>query len=309
MKKNVLVCSLIFLTFVASCTPLQSTSKDAAQAQQFRVGTEGIRAVFLQNLPPARIFDTEPLSVVLELENRGTASVGGPGDAVYLSGFDSSIITGIPVTGVRMPDIQPRDQFTPVGGRDTATFQARITSLKNKGIDRYPARLQATICYNYRTIASANACIDPNPFSATIQQKVCTPASVALGSQGAPVAVSIVEVDPALGKTRFRIRVQNVGAGEVFKPAALNKCSPYSEGPRFDEIDFVKVLKVNIQNRNLRCNPLVDQHLRLTGGTGTLFCEFDGLTGTATYISPLVVELEYGYRTTLLQSVDIVPGT
>ncbi|MBI4016683.1 MAG: hypothetical protein HY363_03240 [Candidatus Aenigmarchaeota archaeon] len=300
---------LVFILLLASCTQLQPASKEAVQAQQFRTGTEGINAVFLQNLPPSRVFDTEPLSATLELENKGTARVGGPGDAVYLSGFDPSIITGIPTTGIRMPDIQPRDQFTPVGGKDTASFNARIASLKNKGIDKYPARLQATICYNYRTTASANVCIDPNPFSATIQQKVCTPASVGLGSQGAPIAISTVEVDPALGKTRFRIRIQNSGRGEVFKPAALNKCSPYSEGPRFDEIDFVKVLKVSIQNRNLRCNPLVEQHLRLTGGTGTLFCEFDGLTGTATYISPLVIELEYGYRTTLMQSVDIIPGT
>jgi len=171
--------------------------------------------------------------------------------------------------------------------------------------------LQATLCYNYRTVASANVCLDPNPFSATVQQKVCTPASVSLGGgQGAPVAVNIVEVDPALGKTRFRIRVQNVGGGEVFKPAALNKCSPFSEGLKFDEIEYVKVLKVNTQNKNLKCNPLVDGgHLRLTGGQGTLFCEVDGLTGTAAFVSPLVIELEYGYRQTLLKSVDIVPAS
>ena len=298
------------LLAIVGCAQVSPQTKDAAAVgEQFRTGTEGVRASFLPNLPPSRIFDTEALSVTLQVENRGTSRVGGPGDAVYLSGFDPSIITGVSTAGIRIPELQHRDAFTPQGGIDHISFQGRVQSLKNKGIDRYPARLQATLCYNYRTVASANVCIDPNPFSATIQQKVCTPASVGLGSQGAPVAVSAVEVDPALGKTRFRVRIQNVGGGEVFKPASLNKCSPYSEGLRFDEIDYVKVLKVASQNKNLRCSPLTEQHVRLTGGVATLFCELDGLTGTSSYISPLVVELEYGYRTTLLQSVDIVPGT
>ncbi len=312
MKQKILFLASILL-LITACAQLpggQTRETAAAGAEAFRTGTEGLRATFVQNLPPARIFDTEPLSVTIQVENRGTArQVQG---RIYLSGFDPSIITGVSTAGIQIPDLQPRDQFTPQGGIDFLSFPpSRIASLQQKGIDRYPARLQATLCYQYRTTGSANVCLDPNPFSATVQQKVCTPASVSTGSQGAPIAVSIVELDPALGKTRFRIKIQNVGGGEAFKSASLAKCSPYSEGLKFDEIDYIKVLKVNIMNRDIRqsCDPLDDGFLRLTQGAATLFCEVDlKSSGTATFISPLVVELEYGYRTTQLKTLDILPA-
>lgn len=308
MKRLVIVVLLVLV----ACQQQAVQQKDALAVSQFRVGSEGVRAEFLTNLPPARIFDTEPLSVTLRLENRGTGVVGGPGDRVFLSGFDPSIITGISAVGEQISDIRPRDQFTPQGGVDHVTFQGRVRSLRSKGVDRYPARLQATLCYGYETVASANVCVDPNPFAPTIQQKVCTPGFVGLGGgQGAPVAVTGVEVDPALGKTRFRIQVQNVGGGELFRPESLERCSPFSEGLSFDNVDVLKVKSVLVSDRQLlqKCAPLSNGELRLVNGVGTLFCELDRVAGVAAFVAPLVVQLEYGYRTTLLRNVDILPSS
>ena len=305
-KRVIVICCLLLL---AACQQVfTSQKKETAGTGEFRVGTEGLRMSFLRNLPPDRIFDTEGIiPMTLQVENRGTALVGGPNDLVFLSGFDPSIITNIPTTGQKIPRIHPRDQFTPQGGIDHVSFEGKITSLQGKGIDRYPARIQATLCYQYQTIASTNVCIDPNPFLPTIQPKVCVPTSVSLGSQGAPVAVTLVELDPALGKTRFRINIQNIGGGEVFRPSALAKCSPFSTGLNFNEIDYVKINKVKVQDKDLiaACSPLNDKHLRLTNNAGTLFCELTGLTGTAVFASPLVVQLEYGYRSTILKNTEI----
>ena len=310
-KSGVILLCMLFFTACAQLTSQQK--KEDLGINEFRVGNEGLRAVFVTNLPPDRIFGGENLDVTLQIENKGTSPVIGENSRIYLSGFDPSIITGVPTTGIQLPKIHPRDQFTSQGSIEHISFQGKTISLENKGIDKYPARLQATLCYGYETIASANVCLDPNPFSATIRQKVCTPASVGLGGgQGAPIAVTMVEIDPALGKTRFRIKVQNVGGGEVFRPSALDKCSPFStEGLRFNDVDYIKVRSIRMQDKDIKpsCNPMTEQHLRLTNNAGTLFCEITGLVGTAAYISPLIIELEYGYRTTFLKSVDLVPGS
>lgn len=69
------------LLILTACQGIQpSQNKDSIPIQNFRFGSEGIRAEFVNNLPPLRIFDTEPLSVTLRVENRGTSTVGGPLD-------------------------------------------------------------------------------------------------------------------------------------------------------------------------------------------------------------------------------------
>lgn len=307
--RNVLFLVLLVLV-IAACQPTAPTKEGAAFAQEFRQGTEGLAMRVAQNLPPSRLFSGEELAVVLELENRGTYTLGGPGDRIYLSGFDPSIISGISPAGEPIPRLEGRTQFVSQGGFDTVSFRAITRLLK----DRYPVRLLATACYGYETVASANVCIDPNPYAPAIRQKVCAPANVPLGGgQGAPVAVSLVEVDASPGKTRFKIHVQNAGGGEVFRSGGqmLNKCAPTGPGLGFDEADYVELADVIVSSVSIRgsCRPLDLSHIRLTNGQGLVYCEFDRPRGDAAYVTPLTVVLRYGYRQSLFRDVEILPTT
>lgn len=307
MKKSVL--AVFLLLALMSCT---SGSTSEPVPTDFRTGTNGLRLNFVPNLPPPRLFDREPLNVMIEVENLGTSSVGGPGDTIYLSGFDPTIITGINRYGQRIPPIEGRGPYMPQGGIDTVNFMATVQSLAGRRIDKYNPVILATACYNYETLASAQVCIDPDPYAPTRTERICTPSNVGLGSQGAPIAVSSVEVTPSPGKTRFKIDIQNTGGGDVFRSGSryLEKCNPYNPGLTFNEVDFVEVLDVAVSDISIResCKPLDDEgHIRLTNGQGSLFCEFDGAFGNSPYITPLNVILRYGYRQSIAAQVEIRP--
>ncbi len=309
MKKVILIL-MILAVLITSCVPSMQKGKEQVVTTQYRTGTQGLDLKFLQYLPPNRLFDTEPFSAVVEIENRGAYSVGGPGDKIYLSGFDPSIITGILEWGENIPLIEGRTQFVTQGGVDVVSFKGNIAPLRPRNIDKYPVKLLATACYEYETIATSPICIDPDPYAPTTRAKICTPAPVSLGGgQGGPVAVTQIEIDPSPGRTRFKIHVQNVGGGEVFRYGSqyLQKCSPHTSPLAFDEIDYVELRDIAIGGVSIKptCKPLDQNHIRLTNGKGIVFCEMM-TRGQGAYSTPIVVTLDYGYRTSAFKDLEIV---
>lgn len=305
MKKSVLL--VLFLLVLVSC----ARKSTEPQVTDFRYGTEGIRMEFVQNLPPPRLFDREPFNVMIQVENRGTTTIGQQDGSIFLSGFDNTIITGINTNGIPIPEVEGRGPFIPKGGINVVNFKGVIQSLSGKRIDKYQPTILATACYHYETVASAQVCIDPNPYAATSQQRVCSPGTISPGSQGAPIAVTSVQVDPSPGKTRFTINIQNVGGGDVFKFGGqyLNKCSPYDAGLGFDEIDFVLVADVSISGTKLAgCKPVDNQgFVRLANGMASLYCEYSGMLGQSAYLTPLNIILRYGYRQSIARPIEIRP--
>ncbi len=311
MRKALLLIVLVLLAGCAGGIPGRTQTKgQQAFAPEFRVGSQGLMMGFAQNLPPLRLFSGEELPVVLQLENRGTTTIGGPGDRIYFTGFDPTIIAGISPAGEQIPLLEGRTQFVTQGGFDTVSVKATTRILK----DRYPFRLLATACYEYETVASANVCIDPNPYSPVVQQKVCAPVNVPLGGgQGAPVSVTLVETDASPGKTRFQIHIQNVGGGEVFRSGggSLNHCAPTSPGLGYDEIDYAELADVSVSGQSIRgsCRPLDAGHVRFTNGQAMVYCEYNAPSGQAAYVTPLTITVRYGYRQSLFQNIEILPST
>jgi hypothetical protein len=131
------------------------------------------------------------------------------------------------------------------------------------------------------------------------------------GSQGAPVAVGPVVVEPSPGRTRFQITVTNVGGGDVIKPSVVNlqKCSPYHpDGLQYTDTDYVLVEDVSISGVSIlsSCKPLDNGMLRMTNGRGVMYCELGNLAGSSAYTTPLSVQLSYGYRQNLFRDVTIL---
>lgn len=299
---------LIIVVTLVSCQAKKTEKAD----EDFRTGSNGLTINFLQNLPPARIYDEDEFNAAVEIANRGATEVGGVNDRVYLAGFDHSLITGITIYGQQIPMLDGKSAFNPKGTFDYLNFKGQLRDLSSKSIDSYPFDLIATACYDYKTIASANVCIDPDPFSPTAKQKICVPQNIGLGSQGAPVAVSKIDVEAAPGKTRFKIYVTNAGGGVAFKEGAtyLAKCSPYDPKglDSFSEVDHIQLKKVEVSGVSIlsSCKPLDNNHIRLVNGQGFIICEFSSPRGAAAYATPLVIELGYGYRNSATKRVEII---
>ena len=299
MKKIAILCIILFL---ASCT----TTSTGTVKEDYRTGTEALAIAFETNQPPTKQYDTEGFNVLLSIKNKGAADVGGPMDKIYLSGFDPQIITGIPTTGKNIQHLKGKDAFRPQQGDENAlAFTGTISRLRT---DSYPVRIMATACYQYETIASPIVCVDPSPFDTTTREKPCTPTNVALSSQGAPVSVTAVEVEPRPGKTGLRIKIKNVGGGDAFKAEALQKCNPYDQkGLEYSEIDHVLLADISIGGQSITqtCRPLENGYIRLTNGAGEVYCDYAPIGNTA-YSTPLTINLKYGYRTYLYKNIEII---
>jgi len=315
MKKIILAITISIITLLISCMPMteETPEKETFGEEEFRTGNEGITMEFIKNIPPDTIYDIEPFATMIELTNEGTAAIGSPGDRVYLSGFDPAIIQGIPMTGIQIPKIEGRSLYVKEPGIDSINFKGTIRDITSMRMDKYITKIVATACYGYETIANAAVCIDPDPYSPTIKQKICTPETVFLGTQGAPIAVEEIDVMPSKGTTRFRLHINNVGNGDRYRYGLnyLQKCSPYSEGLTFDEIDYIQLGDVMVGGTNIKptCKPL-DQtgHVRLTNGAATIICELQGIRGQAPYMTSLSATLKYGYRNSMFKDLEILPS-
>lgn len=297
----------VVLLLSACTTSGNDRSDKESVTQSYRSGSQGISMKFLPNLPPSRTFDSEDFNVFIEVENKGAANIPGAGDRIYVSGFDPNIVTNIPFTGQSMK-LAGKDQYTLQGEVSTAQFKGIVRRLTT---DAYPLTLIATACYGYETQASSTVCIDPDPYAISTRVRACTPGSVGLGSEGAPVAVTSIEVDPRPRKTVFKIHISNVGGGDVFRYGGntLAKCSPYTQqGLNFDEIDYVQLSDVLVSGVSIKnsCKPLDKDHIRLSGGSGTVMCELSNIRSNAAYTTPITVILKYGYRNQIQQTTEIL---
>lgn len=311
MKK---IISTIIILFVLGCMPLanQTTDTISTNEEEYRTGNQGVSLRFIENIPPDRLYDIEPFSALIEITNEGTSSIGGVGDRIYLSGFDTTLIQGIPSTGIQIPKIEGRSAYIRNPESDTINFQGTLKDISRMRMDSYPTKIVATACYSYETLANAGVCIDPDPYSATIKQKVCIPETVYLGTQGAPIAVEEIEVIPSKTSTRFRIHIRNEGYGEVFKFGTnyLQKCSPYSQGLTFNDIDYIKLGDVIVSGTNIKssCKPKDNTgHIRLTNGRATIICELTNIRSQTPFITPILITLKYGYRNAIFKDLTILP--
>ena len=158
---------VVVLLMLSACSYFGGTGTTREQAlnTDFRTGSEGLAIRFLPNLPPDRLFDNERFTAIVEAENKGAFPIGGAGDRIYLNGFDPSIITGLPLQAETLLELNGRSVFNPQqGGIDTAEFDGTIQPMGPQ-TDKYQTVIMATACYGYKTIGTANVCIDPDPFS------------------------------------------------------------------------------------------------------------------------------------------------
>ncbi|MEM4337018.1 MAG: hypothetical protein QXG86_03370 [Candidatus Woesearchaeota archaeon] len=296
--KKILLSLLVLLLFILGCAQKSTEQK----SELAHTGTEGIVFNFLTNYPPNTIYtqgtgDTGN-SIVLEVKNKGAYTTAV---TFYLSGFDPSIIN-IGATTQTIGTIEGKTTTNKEGGYTQVQFPPYGTFSVNlpPGTDVYPATLQATACYDYQTKAVLPVCIDPDPYG-IVKQKACTPKGApTAGGQGAPVAITSVEQESLPGKVIFKIRVGNVGGGQVLEKGLSNICT--SSLLRYNQIDKIQY-NVKLGGAGGDCKPTTP--LRLVNNQATITCSFNVGTSKLAYTTTLDVELNYGYLSSVQKSIQI----
>jgi len=298
---------LIITSLILTSCEIMPTEEETEKITEKLTGNQGISMNFVPNIPPTRVYEGD-ITVMIQLENKGTYDLPEKQGTIYLSGFDDKIINIKEVkTGMDLPKLDGRSLYRKQGDIEQQTFTGTINKLT---VEKYNTIILATNCYKYKTKAASAACIDPDPYTTAGQPKICTPTNIAMsGGQGAPIGITKIEVDPAKGKTRFAIHIKNIGTGTAYKDTEKNKCNPYSNtGLSFTDINLIKVEEIEISDKklnDLECKPLDnDKYLRLTNGEGTIYCTMNTGTGAA-YITPISITLSYGYRDTATKQIEV----
>jgi hypothetical protein len=314
MRVKVLLIILILLSVTISCSTSRNSGAETT-FQDYHKGSQGLVMRFLPDAPPARIFHSDPsaFNVNVEIQNHGTHTVRASDLKLTLTGFDRAIV---PVSA--QPNnpgaliLDRKSALLPEGGLDIAQWRAPGTIFLPDNTDLYSPTLQVQACYRYQTQAAPVVCIDPDPYTAVKELKVCSVTDVAVsGGQGAPVAVTRVEPTifaPDSGRiAQFKIYIQNVGAGQVLASdfGTLSRCE--QRNLRYEDQNKVSIA-ANIGSRTLECRP---QIVNLAQGRGGFtFCTLRGITADAAYTTPLEVTLDYNYRDSITKSIQIAktPG-
>jgi hypothetical protein len=282
-------------------------------------GTQGLTIEILSI--PEEIFEESPFRIDMRLKNEGSADI----EKGYLTlGLETDFITinewalREPITGSVSKEqvefsLKGKSMLNPEGSQGLTAV-----SLSSKELEALREMHTSTVlltgCYAYKTKLSEGVCIDADLLGTTTVEKACVVEDKTLKSQGAPIAITKVEVDMLpqedLIKPQFLIHIQNKGKGEVVKTDNVKEaCS----GEQIDYDDF-NVIKVNayLFDKQLTCTPSLTEGgktglAKLKEKKDEIRCVLkEGMSKEmGAHTETLNVELDYGYTQTLSETVDI----
>jgi hypothetical protein len=311
-RKHLIFISLaLCLIFLVGCSGSGSGGRQSTTSN-YRTGTSGLEFQFRTNAPPATVFaEDSSFPVALEVFNRGVY----PGEneqsvsaKVFFTGFDKRLITGLDnVQDVVFEPEEAKTRYNPEGGFNVLDATGTVLSsyFKDSKVDVYETKINAILCYNYKTKATIDVCVDPSPNKLN-EREVCTPGTTGSSSQGAPVAITSVESVPQKGKARFVITLSNVGAGDIIRESVISSCIDTAVVKR-EDYDKVILEEVALGGNSLDCTPSLNEEVRMSNGKGVIVCKADiGDETLPAYRSILTVGLSYGYKKSAEKTLRIL---
>ncbi len=306
MDKKIGIIALITIFLLIAGQACPRKAREEVVESKYRVGNQGLVLSFMNNMPPNKIYDLDELRVGIEIKNKGAYPSSTENKnfigKLYLRGFDPNYIIFDEGDWQEIDrNLFGKDQYNPEGGYSVVDFTSSIIQLP-EGVESYKPALLATACYEYQTIATPVVCIDPNPYSAEVREKVCTVHDVSLTSQGGPVAVTRVEEAVMKDKIQFKIYVQNVGDGLVVDVDQLDACPGRLDYTNLNRVDF----SAEISGEPLYdCRPN-DYQIDLYNNRGFIICYASKPTTGDAYETPLKIQLDYGYMSSISKQIEII---
>ena len=306
MKHHTIIILLILI--LGGCaTPGKGKDTNTQTPDSYVVtGTQGLELNFEPGLPPSRIRGEE-LPIRINVRNLGKIEVTNA--KIVLGGYDQNIITGftgssISGSTIRIHNLPPRTFLNQQGGYMTYTITGTIA--QNVITGTYSPTITATACYTYKTEASANLCIDPNPYN-NEPNKPCRLGQVNLldsgNGQGAPVQITNVNVDSSTKTMTITFYIRNSGGGSPFDSAKLSECP---QGLTPNNRDKIKVDSVKVGSTDITSNCQPGRELTLYQGSGVLVCTYDlPSSSPGAYMTELSIVLSYGYTKSIMRRVEI----
>lgn len=307
MKSRIMLVLVIALFLISGC----SSEKQQEGDVEFRRGTRGLEMRFVESNPPNVVYENDVLPIGIELYNRGASAIEH--GRLYITGYDKDLITNwdsnsgaytgsLPSNGVSFNIEDHRTQFNREGGYKYKQFTSGEIDLPT-GVDKYRIPLVLYGCYEYETIASDSVCVDPQPHRPYTDKPCNTQDLMMSGGQGAPVAVTHVDVENMRDSMRFTFHIQNSGKGDIIDINKWKESCPVDLSPA--DMNYVDYDLVKIGNdRDITHNCQPSGKVKISNGRGRVTCTAN-IGGETAYKTPIEIKLKYAYRTLERKNVQI----
>ena len=306
MKQNkntkvILLTMIVLIFFLSGCVSnpfLNPTTQD-----DFRIGKNGILMEFLTNAPPSETYEETTFNIGILLKNVGAYDTKGG----IISFTVEEDYVELPNNGDIRFNLNGKSVALPIGDQKTEMIRTKTKKISGQS-EKHVSKILVNICYPYQTKKNVDVCIDTDIYDIKNMKKVCNVKDISLTTQGAPVAITKIESemlssgDENIVKPSFEIYIKNVGGGIVFAKENINNvCS--SAPLKYEEINAVKI-KVMMSGEELQCR---EEVLKLKENGGSVKCTLErGIsTEKAIYTTPLTIELDYGYSTSMSKDILI----
>ncbi len=314
----------LFVLFIIGCG---RESHPITDVDIYR-GTDGLTIEFIGNTPPDEVFENTPFPFGIKLVNEGAYNIAD-GYITFSLEEDYLLLDENSMNSlgdrVRWEGSKPQIRFSLNGKSiEVAEGEEEIITLRGeaKKLEElsqiHESSILTTACYGYETNLVATVCVDTDLYDLKKIVKPCEIKDLRFSNQGAPVAITGIEVKmvpmdtPSRIRPQFLINIENKGDGLVTKRSDEIISRACSQNP-LNYSDF-GIVDINVflggERKQLNCNIANNQNsgvVKLRDNRGIARCILEeGIDEReGTYASPLSVELDYGYTYTISRNIII----
>ncbi len=263
-------------------------------------GADGVILDFIDGAPLKEIQvsgDGTRFKVGVEMENRGAYDV----DEGYLTISLGSFMNENYEKPYRFA-LDGKTLINPKGDKTMKLFDAGVEGMQEKQIGEYSSNVLSHLCYGYRTEAKADVCIDTTVPGSERYSGYCKQKTITMSNQGAPVAVkriesaNIYEGDESITAIRpqYKIFLSNVGNGVPIHNDYVRTVCGSGFGLAEQDVWNVVEVSAELPGNEITCVP---EKYKIGSGLDYVVCSANKEipVTTASYTTPLMVYLDYGY--------------
>ncbi|MBN2141908.1 hypothetical protein JW711_01130 [Candidatus Woesearchaeota archaeon] len=324
---SVLAIAIMVLFLLPGCIRTGPQYKDV----NYFTGSDGLTLDFMNDQDLDEIYENSNFALSLIIENKGAHSISEEEYGILTIGYDpfyisvnqeakqggkETLVLGKGSVIMKGFQLEGKSMYYPQGSDYFLHFPYFWTKNVTGQRAKPTTQIFASLCYPYTTVLSEMVCIDYDIYGDNTRSQVCRQQDLSLSDQGAPVAITLVEVENQpigsnLVRPVFTVHVQNVGRGTVLTPTdtslGIEKACAVEEmdAKDFNMIGIEAVLSNNIP---LECAP---NRIRLTDEEGYARCSVGAdnidkiLSYKQNYEAPLTINLSYLYMNTLEKEIEV----
>lgn len=291
-----LIIGMFFASGVAGCP---KTGEEGTTEGVFAGGTNGLNIAFVENEPPAEVFNKEPFYISLELTNEGEYAIPANKVIATLAGLNAEAF-GLKSLSRTLNIGLEGKQKTGVGIIEGLTETLSFDELKHKyelSTD-FTTNVFVDVCYQYQTKGASKLCLKQKTNEIN-KDDACsiTNSNINIDNSGAPVQIkNLKQVPSGSNLVKLTFTIENVGKGEIYPPDAFTSLCK-------TELGSLGKLKVEVSTKSgipIKCGRLDNRDkgvIKLSGTSTTIVCDIDAYrVQSSAFEEPLDIKVTYFYK-------------